>query len=190
VLGREDGGVRDLVLFHSVYGLRPAVVAAAEMFRAAGHRVVTPDLYGGLVAGSIEEGFAISADVGWAAIMGRAREAVRELPGDAVLGGLSMGVGVASELHAERPDAAGILMVHGVGRVACRVPVQVHVGDMDAMFPPSEVAAWRTGVEEAEVFSYPGAGHFFTDPGPGAEEFDEAAAELTWRRAVRFVGEL
>ena len=98
------------MLFHSVYGLRPAIVDAAEMLRAAGHRVVVPDLYGGPVAGSIEEGFAISRRVGWPAILGRARAAVGELPAGAVLAGLSMGAGVAGELLAERPEtgAAGL----------------------------------------------------------------------------------
>jgi dienelactone hydrolase len=34
----------DLVLFHSVYGLRPGVHAAAERIRALGIGVHTPDL--------------------------------------------------------------------------------------------------------------------------------------------------
>jgi dienelactone hydrolase len=177
--------MRHIALFHSVYGLRPAVVAAAELFRAAGHQVAVPDLFDGRVAQSIDEGFAISADVGWATITRRARDAVRELPADTVLAGLSMGVGVATELLAERPDAAGLLLLHGIGRVAHELPVQVHVGQGDTLFPPADVVAWQSAVPTAEVFTYPAVGHFFTDF--GVADFDEAAAGLAWQRALHFV---
>jgi dienelactone hydrolase len=183
-------GVRDVVLFHSVYGLRPAVLAAAEMLRAAGHRVVTPDLYGGPVASSIEEGFAISERVGWAAIMRRARDAVQDVPATAVLAGISMGAGVAGELLAERPGASGLLVLNGIGgRPRAGLPVQAHVGEADTMFPPAELAAWERGMTAGgavvEVFSYPGARHFFTDS--GASEYDEVAAGLAWRRGRDFL---
>lgn len=171
-----------------MYGLRPAVIATAESFRAAGHEVTTPDLYDGRVAQSIDEGFAICDDVGWETIMRRARDAVRNLPDDAVLAGLSMGVGVATELLDDRPHPAGLLMLHGIGRVADGLPVQVHVGEEDMLFPPAEVAAWQSTVPAAEVFTYPAIGHFFTDPGSG--DFDEAAAGLAWQRALSFVGAL
>lgn len=178
------------MLFHSVYGLRPAVLGAAEMLRAAGHRVVAPDLYGGPVASSIEEGFAISERVGWAAIMGRARAAVQDVPAGAVLAGISMGSGVAGELLAERPGAAGLLLLNGFGgRPRAGLPVQVHVGEADSMFPPDAVAAWARGMTAGgavvEVFSYPGVRHFFTDE--GVAEYDEGAAGLAWRRSRGFL---
>ena len=185
-----------IALFHSVYGLRPAVIAAADRLRAAGHEVSTPDLYAGPVAQSIDEGFALSDRIGWAAIMRRARDAVRDLPAGTVLAGLSMGAGVAGELLAERRDAAGLLLLHGTGgdphTVRSGLPVQVHVGQADAMFPPTEVAAWRSAMTAAgasvDLFSYPAVAHFFTDP--GAPEYDAAAAELAWDRSLRFLGTL
>jgi dienelactone hydrolase len=182
--------VTHIALFHSVYGLRPAVLTAAETFRAAGHHVTAPDLFGGRVAQSIEEGFAISADVGWATIMRRARDAVRDLPAEAVLAGLSMGTGVAGELLAERRETAGLLLLNGVGgdRRSMRggLPVQVHVGEADTMFPPADVAAWRASLPAAvEVYTYPAIGHFFTDP--GVDDYDEPAARLAWQRALTFV---
>ena len=179
-----------------MYGLRPAVLAAADRLRAAGHAVSTPDLYAGPVAQSLDEGFALSDRIGWATIMGRARDTVRDLPPDAVLAGLSMGAVVAAELLAERRDAAGLLLLHAIGgdphTVRSGMPVQVHVGQADAMFPPTEVAAWRGAMAAAgaavELFSYPAVKHFFTDPaGP---EYDTAAAELAWARALLFLGAL
>jgi dienelactone hydrolase len=196
---REPGAghldrVRHVALFHSVYGLRPSVLAAAEFFRAAGHTVTTPDLYAGPVASTIDEGFALSERIGWPTIIRRAREAVRDLPADTVLAGLSMGAGVAGELIGER--TAGLLLLHGTGADARAVrrglPVQIHVGEAETMFPPAAVAAWRTAMAAAgaavELFTYRGARHFFTDA--GADEYDEAAATLTWQRSLRFVGSL
>jgi dienelactone hydrolase len=188
--------VKDVVLFHSLYGLRDAVLDTAEVLRAAGHRVTAPDLYDGPVARSIEEGFEISKRVGWEVIVGRARDAVRDVPADAVLAGLSMGAGVVGELLAERPDTAGLLLLHGVGGrprdVRRGLPVQVHVGEADTMFPPADVAAWRSAMTAAgaavEVFTYAGVRHFFTDP--GVDEHDEAAASRAWRRSIEFLGAL
>jgi dienelactone hydrolase len=113
-----------------------------------------------------------------------------------VLAGISMGAGVAGELLAERPDAAGLLLLNGYGgapgAVRAGLPVQVHVGEADTMFPPGEVTAWQGAMAAAgasvAVFSYPGVRHFFTDS--GVEEYDSAAAELAWERSLRFVGSL
>jgi hypothetical protein len=87
----HDRMVATIALFHSVYGPRPAVPAAAELLRSAGQVVVTPDLYAGEVAASIDDGFALSERVCWETIMWRAHRAVRDLPPNAVLAGLSMG---------------------------------------------------------------------------------------------------
>ncbi len=185
-----------IVLFHSVYGLRPAVHATAERLRSAGHVVVTPDLYAGQVAASVDDGFALSKRIGWETIVRRARKAVRDLPADTVLAGLSMGVGVVYALLAERGDAAGILLLHGIGGQAAVVraglPVQLHMADPDELFPPVEVTAWRTAMVRAgatvEVHTYPGVGHLFTDP--DIPDHDHHAADLAWQRSLDFLGSL
>jgi dienelactone hydrolase len=187
--------VTHVALFHSVYGLRPAVVGAAELLRSAGHHVIAPDLFGGPVARTIEEGFAISERVGWPAIVRRAREAVRDLPPDAVLAGLSMGCGVVGELLTDRPETGGLLLLNGYGgapgHVRDGLPIQLHVGDDDSMFPPAEVAGWQARMAAAgavvERFRYPGVGHFFTDP--EVPDADPAAAEAAWQRGLRFLAE-
>ena len=53
-----------VIFFHSVYGLRPLEHEAVERVQAAGHRAFAPDLYDGLVARSIEEGFEDRKSVG------------------------------------------------------------------------------------------------------------------------------
>lgn len=44
--GHHNGLMVQVVMFHSVYGLRQAEAGAAARLRAAGHDVITPDLCG------------------------------------------------------------------------------------------------------------------------------------------------
>ena len=55
---RRVGGIQvaEVVLFHSVLGLRQGVISAAERLRAAGHEVHTPDLFDGEVFDDIDDG--------------------------------------------------------------------------------------------------------------------------------------
>ncbi|MFC4147500.1 dienelactone hydrolase family protein [Micromonospora mangrovi] len=182
-----------IVLFHSVYGLRPAVWAAADRLRAAGHQVVTPDLYGLPPVDTVEEGFSLLAEVGRDAVLDRARTAVRDLPADTVLAGFSLGAGVAGALLAERPEAAALLLLHGTGgapeAVRPGLPVQLHLADPDEYEPPHEVDEWQRAMSgagaELSVFRYPGPGHLFTDP--DLPDHDRASAELAWERVRAFL---
>jgi dienelactone hydrolase len=163
----QDGPVADVVVFHSVLGLRPVERAFADRLREAGHHVGTPDLYDGRTASTLDEGFALKDAIGWETIVGRARDAVRDLPAETVLVGVSMGAGV----------------------IRAGLPVQVHVADPDPIAPPAQVAAWREAAAragaEARVFTYPDIGHFYTDAdGP---DHDEPAAVLTRRRVLDFL---
>ncbi|MGW4062321.1 dienelactone hydrolase family protein [Amycolatopsis sp. NPDC004747] len=183
----------DIVVFHSVLGLRPVELGFAGRLRAAGHRVTTPDLYDGRTASTLDEGFALKDAVGWEVITGRALDAVRDLPAEAVLIGVSMGAGVVQTVLPHRPGTAGVLLVHAVGALPAEVraglPVQVHVADPDPIAPPAQVTAWREAAArsgaDARVYTYPGIGHFYTDT--GGPEYDAAAAALTWDRVEEFL---
>ncbi|PWR05813.1 dienelactone hydrolase [Micromonospora acroterricola] len=185
--------MRHVVLFHSVYGLRPAVRAAADRLRAAGHRVATPDLYGVPAADTVEEGFALLDKIGQEVVLDRARAALRELPAETLLAGFSMGAGVAGALLAERPDTAGLLLLHGTGgapeAVRAGLPVQLHLADPDPYDAPDEVDEWQRAMTDAgadlTVFRYPGVGHLFTDP--DVAEYAEDAAAATWPRVLAFL---
>ncbi|WP_446210050.1 dienelactone hydrolase family protein [Micromonospora sp. IBSANI012] len=185
-----------IVLFHSVYGLRPAALAQAERLRAAGHRVVTPDLYGEPPTDTVAAGFALFDKIGRDEVLRRGRAALAPLPPETVLAGWSMGAGVAGALLAERPDAAALLLLHGTGADPAAVrpglPVQLHLADPDEYETPEEVAEWQRAMTGAgarlEVFRYPGAGHLFTDP--DVPDHDPRAAEQTWERALTFLAGL
>ncbi|MCZ7374533.1 dienelactone hydrolase family protein [Micromonospora sp. WMMC250] len=185
--------MRHVVLFHSVYGLRPAVRAAADRLRAAGHQVSTPDLYGVPAADTVEEGFALLDKVGHEVVLDRARNALDDLPAETVLAGFSMGAGVAGALLAERPDAGGLLLLHGTGgapdAVRPGLPVQMHLADPDPYDTPDEVDEWQQAMTDAgadlAVFHYPGVGHLFTDPEAG--EYSPNASAATWPRVLEFL---
>ncbi|MFK0247860.1 dienelactone hydrolase family protein [Amycolatopsis azurea] len=182
-----------VVLFHSVLGLRPVELAWAERLRAAGYDVTTPDLYRGETASTLEAGFAVKDRIGWATLAERADAAARELPDDTVLAGMSMGAVIAGTLLPRRPDTAGVLLLHAIASLPAKVrpglPVQLHAGDPDDFAPPAALPGWldaatRSGAD-AEVFTYPGAGHFYTDS--SLPDHDEDAAALTWKRILEFL---
>lgn len=182
-----------IVLFHSVYGLRPAVLAAADRLRAAGHEVVTPDLYGVPAVDTVDEGFALLHRVGEEVVLERARAAVAPLPPATVLAGFSLGAGVAGALLAERPDTAGLLLLHGAGgspgAVRPGLPVQLHLADPDEYDPQDELDDWERAMRAAgadlSIHRYPGVGHLFTDP--DIADHDPVGAAQTWERVLAFL---
>jgi dienelactone hydrolase len=130
------------------------VLTAADRLRNAGHLVVTPDLYTGQVTDAVDEGFALCDRIGWPVILDRARLALAGMPTDTVLAGLSMGASVAAALLEERPETAGLLLLHNTGGLdaeAARreLAVQLHIADPDIYQSAAEVAAWEQGMTEA-----------------------------------------
>jgi dienelactone hydrolase len=127
----------EMVLFHSVLGLRPGVIAAAERLRAAGHTVHTPDLYDGEVFDDIDDGSRKEDALGYQEIARRAREAVAGLPAGLVFAGFSLGAVHAEVLAASRAGALGAVLMHGA------VPVEGLSGDLPEYDPASSEEMWE-----------------------------------------------
>jgi len=191
-----------VVLFHSMFGLRAVELSAADHLRGSGHRVLTPDLFAGAVAAghgsapALEDGFALMERIGWDAIVGRARAALRELPANTVLGGFSMGVGVIGSVWPDRPAAAGVFLLHATATVPegipAGTPVQLHVADGDQFARPDQLAAFNASAAhagaEATLHTYPGAGHFYTDP--SLPDYSAGAAARTWEHIDALLGKV
>lgn len=189
-----------IVLFHSAYGLRPALHAAADRLRAAGHQVHTPDLYDGRTFDDVEAGMAYKEEVTGDELLRRGVVAVAPLlaadgPG-LVYAGLSLGAAVAQNLALADEKAAGLLLLHGTSDIrddaATGIAVQLHVAEPDPFEPEDWLNAWylrmtRAGAD-VEVHRYRGAGHVYTDP--DLPDFDAEAAERTWAAALAFLAEL
>lgn len=184
-----------IALFHSVLGLRQSELLAAERLRRAGHEVVTPDLFRGEKGATLDQGFQLLDKVGWQVVVDRARRALRDMPDNTVLVGVSMGVGVVADVWPER-TAAAVVLLHATADLPPSIRpgtrVQLHAAEPDDFAPPQHVAALRQAALERdvdlEIFRYPGVGHFYTDG--ELLDHDPAAAELTWRRVLDFLSEV
>ncbi|MDX6330180.1 MAG: hypothetical protein QOI83_2563 [Streptomycetaceae bacterium] len=186
-----------IILFHSAYGLRPAVHAAADRLRAAGHEVHVPDLYGGRTTDSVEEGMAVKDEIGRDELLMRAVTVSGPLSDKRlVYAGFSLGGSIAQNLALADDKARGLLLLHGTSDIAddaaTDIPVQLHVAEPDPFEPEDWLNAWylrmRKAGADVEVHRYRGAGHLYTDP--ELPDYDEEAAERTWAVALDFLTEL
>ncbi|MFF2350326.1 dienelactone hydrolase family protein [Kitasatospora sp. NPDC058115] len=188
-----------ILLLHSAFGLRPAVHAAADRLRAAGHTVHTPDLYEGRTFDDVEEGMAYKEEVGSEELLRRAVGAAAPLltPGTAlVYAGFSLGGSLAQNLALADENARGLLLLHGTSDIredaSTAVPVQLHVAEPDPFEPEDWLNAWYLNMRrigaDVEIHRYHGAGHLFTDP--DLPDYDAEAAERTWAVALDFLAEL
>ena len=195
----------EIVLFHSVLGLRPGVIAAGDRLREAGHTVHTPDLYDGEVFDDLDDGSRKEDALGYQEIARRAREAVAGLPAGLVFAGFSLGAVHAEVLAASRPGALGAVLMHGavpveglseyfgVDRWPEGVPVQVHYAADDPWVEAEEEVvplgeAVRGAGAAFEAYTYPGSGHLFSDP--DLPEYDRASSEAMWERVLTFLDQI
>jgi dienelactone hydrolase len=185
-----------IALFHSVLGVRPGVLDAAQRLRAAGHTVEVVDQYDGRVFDDYEAAGAFAEEIGYGDLMGRALAGVAGLPDGFVALGFSNGGGMAEFVATRRP-VSGVVMISGTLPLAmigvdswpAGVPAQVHYAVDDPHRQQEWVDAVLGSVRAAgatvEMFDYPGAGHLFTDPSLPAE-YDPATADLLWTRVLDF----
>ncbi|MBW5424135.1 dienelactone hydrolase [Streptomyces sp. BG9H] len=185
----------NIMLFHSTYGLRPAVRAAADRLRAAGHEVWTPDLFDGRTFDDVEAGMAHQDEIGKDELLKRAILAAAPYSERGlVYAGFSLGAATAQTLALGDEKARGLLLLHGTSDIAENVsvdglPVQLHVAEPDPFETDDWLSAWylrmgRAGAD-VEIYRYPGAGHLYTDP--DLDDHDAEAAETTWRTALGFL---
>ncbi|MFF9084925.1 dienelactone hydrolase family protein [Streptomyces sp. NPDC014991] len=185
----------NIMLFHSAYGLRPAVREAADRLRAAGHEVWTPDLFEGHTFDTVEDGMEFKERTGKEELLKRAVLAAAPYSDRGlVYAGFSLGASIAQTLALGDDKARGLLLLHGTSDIAPNaqveeLPVQLHVAEPDPFETDDWLSAWylqmgRAGAD-VEVYRYAGAGHLYTDP--GLPDHDAEAAEATWRVALGFL---
>lgn len=188
----------EIILFHHILGLTPGVMALADDWRAAGHTVHTPDLYGGRTFDTIEKGGAFSQAPDAPDQEALADAAVARLPADLVYAGISAGVMQAQRLAQTRPGAAGAVLLESClplggewafGPWPEGVPVQIHGMDADEYFAgEGDIDAAReivATVPDAALFLYRGDRHLFEDR--SLPSYDPEAAGLLTRRVLEFL---
>jgi dienelactone hydrolase len=186
----------EVVLFHHAHGLTPGIGIFADELRSAGHTVHTPDLFDGRIFETVQQGVGYAGEVGFGEVIQRGIRAVADFPADLVYAGFSLGVMPAQALAQTRAGARGALLLHACLPVAefsaswpDGVPVQIHAMEQDPFFvDDGDIDAARALVAEAadaELFSYPGDRHLFTDS--SLPDYDEAAAALLRQRVLDFL---
>jgi dienelactone hydrolase len=195
--------VAEVVLFHHVQGLTDGVRAFAEQLRAGGHTVHTPDLFGGETAPSIREGLDLVKRTGGERLDQRIEQALHGLPQDLVYAGFSFGGATAQELAQTRPGARGALLYESFVSLTAEwtfgpwpksVKAQIHGMEHDPFFADEgDLAAAREFAAAAdpgvaEVFTYPGDKHLFTDS--SLPSYDPEATKLVLDRSITFLNGL
>lgn len=183
----------DILLFHSVLGLRQVELDLADQWRSAGHSVVTPDLFDGRKAETYDEGFVIRKDVGLQIIADRAIRAAEQEPDGVVLAGVSMGAGMAARVWQKRPDAKGILFISGPApwpENVAGTPVQLHAARPEPFDEEEVFEGWRAENPGAhlEVYRYDDVGHYFLDP--TLPDYSKAASQQCRERCLNFLSAL
>ncbi len=192
----------DILLFHSVLGLRAGVLEAADRLRAAGHTVHTPDFFAGRTFDEYPPAFEWLEEIGGIPdVIARTTAAADELPQDLVYAGFSLGGLPAELLAATRPGAKGLVLLHtaipldglDVLEWPAAVPVQIHFAAGDPYRDKAELESFEAAVHASgaryERFDYPGTGHLFTDQ-TLPDEFDAQSAELVFSRVLAFLSQI
>lgn len=185
-----------IALFHSVLGVRPGILDAADRLRADGHEVVVVDQYDGQVFDDYAEAGSFAERIGFPELMRRAVEGVAGLVDGFVAAGFSNGAGMAEHVATQRACSGALLFsgalplsLLGSPAWAPGTPVQLHYGTGDPFRDQGWIDALLDDVRRAgapiEAFDYPGSGHLFTDPSLPAE-YDKEAASVLWERALAF----
>lgn len=188
----------DVLLFHHAQGLTPGVHAFADQLRVAGHTVHTPDLFDGRTFGSIDEGLAYAREVGFDNLLERGVRTADGLPNELVYAGFSLGEMIAQKLAQTRPGARGALLFYSAVPISGEwsfgpwpegVPVQIHGMDADPIFVgEGDIEAAREiveGVEDSDLFLYPGDQHYFADS--SLPSYDAEATALLTTRVLEFL---
>jgi dienelactone hydrolase len=193
----------EVVLFHHVQGLTDGVRAFAAELAKGGHTVHTPDLFDGARPATIDEGIALVQGTGDEELDRRTEAAIAGLPPGLVYAGFSFGGATAQALAQTTPGARGALLYESCVSLTADwsfgpwpdgVPVQVHGMEKDPFFADEgdlEAAAELVaivGPDLAQLFTYPGDKHLFTDS--SLPSYDPDAAALVIRRSVEFLNKL
>jgi dienelactone hydrolase len=189
--------VTTIALFHSVLGLRPGFLDAAEMLRSHGHTVRVVDQYDGRVFDDYDTAMEFMEGVTFPALMELAMKATDELPDGFVTMGFSNGAGMAEYVAGSRAAVSGVVMLAGALDPTVLgiswpdgVNGQVHTTLEDLWREQEGIDAVRSAAEAVggriEVYDYPGSGHLFADPSK-TDEFQPAEAALMWSRVLDFL---
>jgi carboxymethylenebutenolidase len=183
------------------WGLVPHVKDVTGRFAAQGYVALAPDLYHGKLTVDAEEASHLMDGLDWGRAVTEIGEAVRYLrdtEGSDRVGivGFCMG-GALAVLAATRPGIDAFVSFYGfppagaANLESVAAPGLLLFGEHEDVFSVADAEAFarrqRAAGREAEIVTYPGAGHaFFNNDRP--EVFRAEAADDAWRRTLAHFG--
>ena len=189
-----------IVLFHHVQGLTPGVQAMAAELRAAGHTVHALDLYAGKLPKDFEAGMRMANKLSEDKIQERVEKLFSKLPEELVYIGTSWGAALAQQCAQQRQGAVAAVLLESFvdldaewsfGPWPENVPVQIHGMDEDPFFAKegdlesAQNFVAGQGKDLAQLFTYPGNKHLFTDS--SLRSHDPEARALVMERVIKFL---
>lgn len=189
-----------IVLFHHVQGLTPGVQAMAGELRAAGHSVHTLDLFAGKLPKDLESGIRLANKLSEDKIQERVDKLFSKLPAELVYIGTSWGAALAQQCAQQRPGTVAAVLLESFvdldaewsfGPWPENVPVQIHGMDEDPFFAKegdlesAQNFVEGEGQDVAQLFTYPGNKHLFTDS--SLPSHDPEARALVMERIIKFL---
>lgn len=202
LLVRPAGGGKrgSVVVIHENRGLNPYIADVARRVAVAGFTALAPDglsPWGGY-PGTDEEGKAIQRTMDKGKLMEDFIAAYHHLEGDVGSNGkigavgFCYGGGVCNAMAVRLPGLSASVPFYGrqpadddVAKI--KAPLLLHFAGLDKRINkgwPAYEAALKAHGKEHTAYVYPGVNHgFHNDTTP---RYDEAAAELAWKRTVDF----
>jgi len=200
---------QEIVLFHSVLGLRPGVKKAAEKLQNQEYIVHTPNLYDeGVIFDDYEKADAYLQSIGsYPELLKRTRESVVDLPDELIYAGFSNGGASAEYLALTRPKARAAILFSGALPLEMlleiggdqqqnwpkSVPVQLHYTKNDPFRNQEWIDSFRESVSSSQAqlnfYEYPGEGHLFTDDSL-PNEYNEESSKQLWERVFKFLNQI
>jgi carboxymethylenebutenolidase len=182
-----------LILLHAWWGLNEDVKRRAELLRKEGYIVVTPDLFDGRIAKTIDEAKNLSStfEKDEAALTAKVDSAVTDLARQVDRIGIvawSLGVWYAWKMGIAHADRVGALVLfYGIGPnepEAPTTPVLAHYAEHDEFedlaFARQVEKEMKAAGHDITVELYPGTKHWFDEP--SRPEYDKTASTLAWDR--------
>jgi carboxymethylenebutenolidase len=187
-----------LILLHAWWGLNEDVKKRADLLRKEGYAVVTPDLFGGKVAKTIDEAKAQTQgeQENEAKITKIVDDAVSDLAKKVDSIGIvawSFGVWYAWKMGITRADTVkALVLFYGIGPNEPDAPksaVLSHYAETDPYedinFARQVEREMKAAGHDVTVELYPGTKHWFDEP--SRPEYDKAASGLAWERTRAFL---
>ena len=191
----ESGQGKGILVLHAWWGLTDFFKSLCDQLAAEGFVAFAPDLHHGKTASTAEEATQILERRDFPATQATAEAGLHFLQnhsaitGEKLSGiGFSMGAAFALLLDSVSPGSFDKIVLFYGGSGAdlsqSKSQFQCHYGENDDWEPMDNVRQMQSS--NAEIYTYPGAGHWFFETDQ-VDHFDADAAALAWNRALEFL---